>query len=215
MDSIDLYGKYVMSNHCYDFDLAAVERFDEAVTEIRKAQAIDPLSLIINSSAGYIFFWARQYDQSIEEERKTLEIDPNFVLAHGRLAQSYEQKGMNKEAVEEYLKAETLLGGNQEEIAALRQAFTVSGMRGFWQKQLDLLLERSKRQHVSAAIIGQYYARLGEREQAFQWLEKAYQERDGLMIWLRVDPRWDGLRSDPRFADIVRRVGLEPNPGGR
>ena len=213
--AIELDPNYATAHHWYGFDLAAVERFDEAVTEIRKAQAIDPLSLIINSSAGYIFFWARQYDQSIEEERKTLEIDPNFVLAHGRLAQSYEQKGMNKEAVEEYLKAETLLGGNQEEIAALRQAFTVSGMRGFWQKQLDLLLERSKRQHVSAAIIGQYYARLGEREQAFQWLEKAYQERDGLMIWLRVDPRWDGLRSDPRFADIVRRVGLEPNPGGR
>lgn len=80
-------------------------------------------------------------------------------------------------------------------------------MRGFWQKQLDLAIERSKRQHVPPIIIAGYYARLGEREQAIQWLEKAYEERDAL-VWLKVDPRWDGLRSDPRFADLIRRVGL-------
>lgn len=205
--SIELDPNYATAHHWYGFDLAAVGRFDEAIIEIRKAQEIDPLSLIINASAGWIFYHARQYDQAIEQERKTLEIDPNFVLAHGRLAQAYEQKGMNKEAVEEYLKAETLFGENQEEIAAFRQAYTVSGMRGFWQKQLDLAIERSKRQHVSSIIIAGYYARLGEREQAIQWLEKAYEERDA-MIWLKVDPRWDGLRSDPRFADLIRRVGL-------
>ena len=131
----------------------------------------------------------------------------DFAIAHGRLAQTYEQKGMHREAVEEFLKAETLLGGNQEEIAALRQAFAVSGMRGFRQKQIDLWLERSKRQHVLSSLIAGYYARLGEREQAIQWLEKAYEERDPMWL-LKVDPRWDGLRSDPRFADLIRRVGL-------
>ncbi len=205
--AIELDSNYATAHHWYGFDLAAVGRFDEAIIEIRKAQEIDPLSLIINASAGWVFYYARQYDQAIEQERKALEIDPNFALAHGRLAQAYEQKGMYKDAIEEYLRALTLSGENQEEIAALRLAYTVSGMRGFWQKQLDLAIERSKRQHVSASLIAGYYAHLGEREQAIQWLEKAYEERDAL-IWLIGDPRWDGLRSDPRFADLIRRVGL-------
>jgi len=205
--AIELDPNYATAHHWYGFDLAAVGRFDEAIIEIRKAQEIDPLSPIINASAGWVFYYARQYDQAIEQERKALEIDPNFALAHGRLAQAYEQKGMYKDAIEEYLRALTLSGENQEEIAALRQAYTVSGMRGFWQKQLDLAIERSKRQHVSASVIAGYYAHLGEREQAIQWLEKAYEERDALS-WLKGDPRWDGLRSDPRFADLMRRVGL-------
>jgi eukaryotic-like serine/threonine-protein kinase len=205
--AIELDPNYATAHHWYGFDLAAVGRFDEAIIEIRKAQEIDPLSLIINANAGWIFYYARQYDQAIEQESKALEIDPNFAIAHGRLAQAYEQKGMNKEAVEEYLKAETLLGENQEEIAALRQAFTVAGMKGFWQKELGLALERSKRQLVPKTIVAGYYAHLGEREQAIQWLEKAYEERN-VPISLKVDPRWDGLRSDPRFADLIRRVGL-------
>ncbi|PYJ69100.1 MAG: hypothetical protein DME75_11690 [Verrucomicrobia bacterium] len=205
--AIELNPNYATAHHWYGLYLAAIGRFDEAIFEIRKAQEIDPLSPIIYASAGWIFYYARQYDQAIEQESKALEIDPNFAIAHGRLAQTYEQKGMHKEAVEEYLKAETLLGGNQEEIAALRQAFAVSGIRGFRQKQLDLGLERSKRQHVLSSLIAGYYARLGEREQAIQWLEKAYEERDPMWL-LKVDPRWDGLRSDPRFADLLRRVGL-------
>jgi len=205
--AIELDPNYATAHHWYGFDLAAVGRFDEAIKEIRKAQEIDPLSLVINATAGWIFYYAHQYDQAIEEESKTLEIDPNFAIAHGRLAAAYEQRGMNNEAVEEYLKAETLLGETQEEIVALRQAYTVSGTRGFWRKQLDLAMERSKRQYVSASAIALYYARLGEREHAIQWLEKAYEERDAL-LWLKGDPRWDGLRSDPRFADLIRRVGL-------
>ena len=212
--AIELDPNYATAHHWYGFELAALSRFDEAVIEIRKAQALDPLSPIINSSAGFVFYHARQYDQSIVEERKTLEMDPNFILAHGRLAQAYEQKGMNKEAVEEYLRAETLLGEHAEEIA-LRQAFSLSGMKGFKQKQLDLAIERSKGQYVPASTIAQYYASLGEREHAFEWLEKAYQERAGVLVWLKVDPRWDGIRSDPRFADLIRRVGLEPNQGER
>jgi len=205
--AIELDPGYATAHQWYGMDLAAIGRFDEAIIEIRKAQEMDPLSPIINASAGWVFYHARQYDQAIEQERKALEIDPNFAIAHGRLAQADEQKGMNKEAVEEYLKAETLSGENQQDIAALRQAYAVSGMRGFWQKQLDLLTERSKRQHVPATIRAGIYAHLGEREQAIQWLEKAYEERDAL-TWLKVDPRWDGLRSDPRFTDLVRRVGL-------
>ena len=207
--AIELDPNYATAHHWYGFDLAAVGRFDEAIREIRKAQEIDPLSLIINASAGWVFYYARQYDQAIEEQRKTLEIDPNFTIAHARLAQAYEQKGMYKESVEEYLKAETLLGGeNQEETAALRQAYNVSGVRGFWQKELDLAIKRSKGQYVSAAIIAGYYAHLGEQEQALQWLEKAYEQRNTQLVFVKVDPRWDGLRSDPRFVDLVRRVGL-------
>ena len=212
--AIELDPNYATAHHWHGLYLAGMGRFDEAILEIRKAQEIDPLSPIIYASAGWVFFYARQYDQAIEQQGKALEIDPNFAIAHGRLAQAYEKKGMNKEAVEEYVKAEMLLGENQEEIAALRQAYNFSGMRGFWQKQLDQALERSKRQHVPATVIAGYYAHLGEREQAIQWLEKAYEERDPMWL-LRVDQRWDELRSDPRFVDLIRRVGLEQSEAVR
>jgi TolB-like protein/Tfp pilus assembly protein PilF len=205
--AIELDPNYATAHDWYALYLGAMGRFDEAVIESRKAQELDPLSPIIYASAGWIFYNARQYDRAIEQQNKALEIDPNFAIAHSRLGQTYDQKGMYKEAVEEFLKAQTLLGDKQEEIAALRQAFTISGIRGFRQKQLDLVLERSKRQPVLSSFIAGLYARLGERELAFQWLEKAYEERDPVFL-LKVDPRWDGLRSDPRFADLIRRVGL-------
>jgi len=133
-------------------------------------------------------------------------MDPGRGNAHYDLAQVYEQKGMYADALAEYLKVFPP-GEYQETIAALKQAYKSTGMRGFWQKRLEQYTKRSKRGYVDPSGIAVIYARLGEKDQAFEWLEKAYQQRSpylaGLKNW---PPELDPLRSDPRFADLVRRV---------
>ncbi len=115
---------------------------------------------------------------------------------------------MYREALEEYLKTETLLGASQEKVAALRNAHEKSGMRGYWQKDLDLLNAQSKQRYVKAYAFALIYTHLGKNDPAFEWLEKTYQERFFGLIFLKVDPAFDTLRSDPRFQDLLRRIGL-------
>lgn len=183
-------------------------RFDEATAEMKRAQELDPLSLNISMIVGARFYFMRQYDQAIEQLRKTVELDPNFVLTYDLLSGVYMQKGMYDEAIAAHLKGLTLEGYSPEAIAALKEAYAASGMRGYRQKYNELLKERSKQSHVSPIFIAMNYALLVEKDRAFEWLEKAYEERSGWLLELKVDPVWDSLRSDPRFADLVRRIGL-------
>ncbi len=179
-------------------------RFEEAITEFRRALALDPTSLINNTTLGAAFYSARQYDQAIEQYHKALEMDPNFRLAHGNLGSAYLQKSMDREGVAEFEKAGSVSG--------LAYAYAVSGKRVEAQKALDRIYELSKQKYVPADRFATIYIGLGEKDKAIEWLEKGYEERStgGPPTGLKVQPEFDPLRSDPRFADLLRRMNLEP-----
>ncbi len=209
--AIELNPGYATAHQWYSHYLLPMGRTDESLAESKLALELDPLSLIINLHLGWHYLYVRQYDKAIEQLRKTLELDPNFVLARLFLGQAYEQKAMHEEAIVEFQKAISLSRGGPVHVAALGHAYAVSGKRGEAQKVLERLIELSKRRYVPSYEISVIYAGLGDKEQAFAWLQKAYEERDSSwLLDVNLDPRFDDLRSDPRFADLVRRVGLPP-----
>jgi TolB-like protein/Tfp pilus assembly protein PilF len=206
--AIELNPGYANAHLWYARDLSRMGRVDEALKEILRAQELDPLSLIINDNVGEVYGWARQYDKAIEQLRKTLEMDPNFARTHLDLGVTYEYKGMFDEAIAEFQKARELGGENWPELRVpLQNAYEISGYRGYYQEQLQLLKERSKHSYVAPATIAIIYARLGDKESAFTWLEKANRDQTGL-FFVKVEPVYDPMRSDPRFRDLLRRAGL-------
>jgi len=179
---------------------------EDAIAISKSALEIDPLSPRAGKALAWVYYYARQYDQAIEQFKKTRELFPNYRPIN--LGPSYELKGMYDQAINEYLAADARRGMRGEEIATLRQAYATSGWRGYWQKQLDLAKAQSKRKPVQAFIMAWLYARLGEKDRTIEWLQKAYEEHDMSLIELYMDPSWDSFRTDPRFADLLRRIGL-------
>jgi tetratricopeptide (TPR) repeat protein len=182
-------------------------RFEESLAESQRALALDPLDVAMNFHLGFHYIFARQYDQAIAQLQKTLEMSRNSEGAHGILGLAYEQKGLYNEAIAEYQKSMEL-GDIESQRRNLGHVYAISGMRGEAQKVLDQLLEESKHKYVSPYSIAIIYEGLGEKDRAFAWLEKAYAERDSNITNLKVDPWFDSLHSDPRFADLLSRVGL-------
>lgn len=205
--AIELNPSYATAHHWYAYYLMARGRTDESLAEIKRAQEIDPLSLIINTDVGEMYFFARQYDRAIEQCQKTRELDPNFDLAVRLLGWAYLQKGMHQEAITELQRAVHLSEGRRDSTALLGYAYAVVGRRDEAKKILSELKEMEKVSYVAPFEISLVYTGLNEKDQAFTWLEKAYDDRSGSLILLNADPASDGLRSDPRFADLVRRVG--------
>ena len=185
--------------------LVPMRRFEEAVAEMKRALETDPLSLIINANLGEIYYYARQYDQAIEQGRKTLEIASEFPVAHNNLKDVYEQQGMYEQAITHY---QAMGGIGRQRASLLEKAHEAAGPQGYWQKSVELFLDEGKRTYIQPTIIAKNYARLGDKERAFQWLEKAYVERDSDLIYLHVEPMYDPLRSDPRYVDLLKRMGL-------
>ncbi|MCM3905603.1 MAG: protein kinase [Pyrinomonadaceae bacterium] len=209
--AIELNPNYPVAHQWYAIYLSVVGRQREALSEIRRAQELDPLSLSINTWLGRILAFSGQSDQAVEQMRKTLEMDPNFILAHFRLGSLYEEKGMYDEAISEFREVLRLTGGKQLGVSALGHAYAVAGKREEAQKNLDELLKLSKQRYVSPASIALIYIALGDKDRAFTWLEKSNELRELNILRLNVDPRFEPLRSDPRFADLVRRIGI-PSP---
>jgi tetratricopeptide (TPR) repeat protein len=206
--AIELNPNYATVHHWYGSGPPLVMgRFDEAIAELKRAQELDPLSLIINADLGQTYISARRYDEAVEQLQKTLEMDQSFYIAHKSLGEAYALKGFLQDAITQYQKA-IQLNDDPYVVALLGHAFAVSGKREEAFKTLDLLKEMAKRRYVSAYSFATVYAGLGERDQAFQWLEKSYQDRASDMAYFNVDPLLDNLRSDPRFQDLLRKVGL-------
>jgi tetratricopeptide (TPR) repeat protein len=191
----------------YGNHLARVGRLDDAAAELKKAQDLEPLSLRINTTLGWHLYLKSQYDQAIGQLQKTLEMDPNFARARWILENVYLQTGKYREFLAEEERALTL-GGNADLAAALGQEYKTSGYRGVLQYRLGGLTELSKRGRVVSYGIAQIYARLGQKDQAFEWLKKAYEEHDSGIASLKVDPAYDTYRTDARFQDLIRRLGL-------
>ncbi len=209
--AIELNPNYATAHHWYSNYLSVSERHPEAIAEMKLAQELEPLSLVMNAGVGWAYYYARQYDQAIEQFRKTLELDPNFNRAYTGLGVVYEQKGMHSEAVAALQRARDLSGGSPLIVAFLGHAYATAGKRSEARAVLSELKELSARGYLSSPYYtAMIYAGLGERDQALQWLEKAHKDRSSGLVWLRTHPVWDNLRADPRFDDLMRRVDHAP-----
>jgi TolB-like protein/Flp pilus assembly protein TadD len=205
--AVELNPNYATAYHWHALYLRAMGRFDESLAKIRQAQSLDPLSLIINTVVGTHFYYARQYDKAIAQCRVTLELDRSFRVAYGVIGAAYTQKGMYKEAVAELRKAISISSG-PEGLAMLGYTYARAGRRSEAEKILNRLKKMSDRRYIEPASIALIYTGLTETEQAFKWMGKAYQDRNELLLMLKVDPRLDALRSDTRFTELLRRIGL-------
>ena len=204
--AIELNPGYATAHHWYAGHLALLGQYDEAIAEMKKAQSLDPLSLIINADLAELLVLAHSYDEAIAQSRKTIEMDPNFAMAHNQLAQAYLQKHMYDQAVAELQNAVQLSGGSPTCIANLARAYSLSGKRSEAMKLLNDLKSSSTAKSSHASEVAAIYASLGDKDEAMNWLEKGYAERFNPGVLIR--PAFDPLRTDPRFQDLVHRVGL-------
>jgi len=177
---------------------------------MKRAQQLDPLSLIISATLGDGLRLARRYDEAIEQVRKALEMDPSFAMGHWLLGLPYEQKAMYREAIAELQGALELSKGSPYMLGALGHTYALSGNRQRARQAVADLQELSKRRYVSPFETALIYTGFGDKERALEWLERALEDQSWGMIFLKVDPRFDRLRSDSRFAGLLRRMGLEP-----
>jgi serine/threonine protein kinase/TolB-like protein len=206
--AIELNPRYAIAHQWYGGWFEARGRHNEAIAERKRALELDPLSSIVNFELGVAFYYARAYDQAIEQFQKTLELDQNFPPAKHFLAATYLQKGMYDKAIAGFREAIPLMSNEVTGTASLGHVYALSGKKSDARTVIDQLKQLSGHQYVAPTNIALIYGGLGEKDQAFAWLEKGYEERSFAMSWLNVEPRWDSIRSDPRFADLIRRMGL-------
>jgi len=204
--AIELNPGYATAHHWYAWHLNLMGKNDEAIKEMKKAQDLDPLSLIINSDFAELLVIAHFYDDAIQQSRKTIEMDPNFALAHNQLGQAYLQKQMHEEAIAEFQTAVQLSGGSSICVANLARAYASAGKTNEAVRILNDLKKRSTSGSSNASEIAAIYAALGDKDEAMSWVEKGYEERFNPGVLTR--PGFDPLRSDPRFQDSLRRIGL-------
>jgi TolB-like protein/DNA-binding winged helix-turn-helix (wHTH) protein/Flp pilus assembly protein TadD len=204
--AIELNPNDVTAHYWYAQLLLVLGRSDESLASINKAIQLDPLDPQLASFRGAIFHNCRQYDTEIEQERKALVLDPGHFYPHLNLGRGYEQLGDHKEAVSEFQKALELSGGDLTTEASLAHVYAISGNKGEAEKILTELKNRTNN-NVSYQI-AEIYLGLGDKDQAFQWLGKAYADRSEWLTWIAIEPKLDSIRSDPRFAELLRRMNL-------
>jgi tetratricopeptide (TPR) repeat protein len=205
--AIELNPGYAIAYYYYSEYLMTTGKSEASIAMVKKVQEIDPVSPVLNATLPSQYYFARMYDPAIDYLRKAIEIDPSHFLLHLRLADVYLQKGMTKEAVEEKLKAAALSGRSAETVAGLGQAYAAAGMTEQARSMLEELKQISKSRYVSPYSVSKIYTALGDNARAFQSLEQAYEERNVDMIELKADPVFDNIRSDPRFAELLHKVG--------
>ncbi|MDA2935563.1 protein kinase, partial [Acidobacteria bacterium AH-259-D05] len=207
--AIELDPSSVGVHQGYAFFLTRMGRHDEAIAHSRRALQLDPLNFTARTVLAEHFHKARRYDEGIEQCRTVLETDPDYQRAHYVISWMYEEKGLYKEAAAAYQKYLTLGGAGQDEVAGLSDA-AASGAESYWRWKLDYWKERAKQEYVQSWQFAKIYAVLDEKDQAFDWLDRAYEARESSLASLKVNPRFDNLRSDPRFQDLLLRMNLEP-----
>jgi len=208
--ALELNSNYATAHQWYSLYLRTMGRFDEAWAEIKRAQELDPLSLIISATAALHFYYTRQSERMMEQARQTIELEPSSHITQGVLGLAYELQGKYEEAIAEYHRAIPLSGGDPEVPTQIARTYAMSGRREEAERVLGEVLQLSQQRYVSPYDIALIYASLGERDQAFAWLEKAYEDRVTMLPGLKVDPRMDNLRADPRFQDLLQRLGFAP-----
>lgn len=208
--AIELNPNHPTSHQWYSTYLSSMGRHEEAIREGKRALELDPLSLPIIRDLARCFYHARRYDETITQYLKTFELEPKHHRLNSWLELAYEQKGLYDQAFDLRLKAMNVIGFTPESIKAREKAYAKSGWLGAWRKELELSEDwvRQNQSYVNPYYRARIYQRLGEKERALEWLEKAYGERSDHLVLLKVDPIFDELRTDPRFADLLRRIGF-------
>jgi tetratricopeptide (TPR) repeat protein len=196
------------SHLVYAHLLSNLGRHAEALSEARRARELDPLNLRTSALEGQFLIHAGQVDQALERLQKTLELDPNYWFAHAFAASAYIEKGMFAEAIAETEKARSFSEGNGQPTGLLGYALAKAGKKAEAEAILDDLLKRSNDRDVRPYWIALIYTGLGQRDEALAWLKRACDQRDPRLVFLKVEPKWNSLRSDPRFEDLMRRVGF-------
>src|SRR5215203_2231120 len=201
--AIELNPNYATAYQRYGELLSHQGRWEESFAQFRRALEIEPFTLVLNSTYGIVLIFARRYDEADTQLKKALELDANFGPTHNHLSLVYQLQGKYAESIEERAKSLELFGEHQM-AAAVRESFT----KGGWQEFLRAMTGEAKPSFLSFFLVAAYHAELGEKEKAFASLNKSYEDREVLIAGLKVDPRLDPLRSDPRFAELMRKVGL-------
>lgn len=208
--AIELNPGYADARYTYAYLLMLMARFEEAIREMKLALELDPLSLIISRNLGQIFYRARQYDRAIEALHKTLEKDPNFTNTHRYLGTTYLEKSMYKEALAEFQKEKEIKKGVDAYSDVM--IIVINALMGKKVKALQMLndfMEQSKHVYIRPYLFAYIYAALGESDMAFKYLEKAYEEHDTYLRWLKADALFDNIRSDSRFKTLLKKMGFE------
>ena len=206
--AIALNPNYATAHQWYAMYLVPMRRFAEAEREIRVAQDLDPLSLIISLGVGEIFEWERNYDAAFRQYQKTLELDPSFIGTYGHLSTIYEHKGMYREAVEAAKKV-AVLKGNNDEVPEMERVFRKNGYPALNQMNLRRDFEaQAQGKYVRSSEIAENYLRTENKPQALHWLEKAFEERDSSLVFLPIDAEFDPLRTDPQFQELLKKIGF-------
>jgi tetratricopeptide (TPR) repeat protein len=185
-------------------------RHNEAIAANKRALEYDPLSVNSNANLALVYYYARQYDQAIEQCRKTIDLDQSLFFLPLYIGWAYEQLGKYQEAAAELTRTRNLPGGSAQATGELGYVYAISGRQAEGREMLAELRKRAKREFIDPYYIAIVYLGLDEQEETFVWLNKGFEERSVWLLWLKVEPKFDRLRSDARFVDLVRRVGLQP-----
>ncbi len=207
--AVQLNPGYAFGRSRYALLLSGMGRHEEAIAEAQRAHELDPLNLLTYTVVGDTLFYARRFDRSVLPYRKCLDLDPTFGAAHTDLARSLEQLGRADEAIEEFVRGTAGPDGQPPPSSGLAILYARAGRKDDSRATLEAVQALAQKQFVSPYGIASYYAVIGDNERALDWLDKAYSERDGTLIWLKVHPRLDGLRGEPRFRDLLARMRLD------
>ncbi|MDQ2969815.1 MAG: protein kinase [Acidobacteriota bacterium] len=205
--ALDLSPNYADAHFSYSRFLAAAGRMAEAMKEIRRAQELDPRSLGLKANTALLFYFDGRYDEALKELLEVSRVDPNLPVAHWGLGLTYEQKGMGEQAINAFRKAASLSKSLNFK-SSLAHACALFGKQAEAREVLEMVAARSRQSYVPAYFFVVIYAGLGEKDRAFEWLERAFQERSTVLAYLRLDPRLAPLRSDPRFGSLLARLGI-------
>jgi tetratricopeptide (TPR) repeat protein len=186
-------------------------RHEEALAKVKRAQELDPLNPFIAGNVLFRYCLLRRYDQGLEESQKLLEMFPDYWLIHWVRGDIYSGKGMHEQAIVEYQKAVDLSEGSLEALPQLGYAYARAGRKAEAEKVLARFEAESRQRHIPAYYFVIVYSGLGEKDRAFEWLERAYQQHEGMVPWITVGPMADPLRDDPRFEDLLQRLNLSAN----
>ncbi len=210
--ALELNPNQVIAHQWYGLYLSAIGRNEEALVHFKRALELDPLNLTAHTNLATGYENARQYEQALEQFKQTLEIDPNYAGAHANLSQTYLDMGKYDLWLQEWIKAATL-ANDREDLAIAEEvarSYSKGGYRAAVSRDIELRKQLAQRRYVDAGVIGYDYAALGDKDQTFSWLEKAYSEKAGSLGYLKATTLMDSLRTDPRYIDLLKRIGLPP-----
>ena len=207
--AISLNANVAWIRQAYGWFLMSLGRFDQARVEMEKARELDPSSLTINVGRGRLYYYSRQYDQAIQHFQNIVAVEPNDSSAYYSLYGIYQCKQMYPEAFESFVKFATLSGAPRQDVDALREAYQSAGWQGFLMYRLKRL-QKADPKKVDPFTFADLYVMLGKKDEAFTWLEKTFDNRDPVTLQFNIDPAYDSLRGDPRYAKLVERIGLKP-----